>query len=304
MHQIGIVIKRTREYLGITQETLSNGICSVETLSRIENGKHVPNRNHFQALMERMGKSGERYLPFLHSNDIDRFNEFESIERKFFQRKFEEVDILLSSLESQINMDDSINKQLILRLRTLNDYYSGKIDVRSKRIGLLQALKYTIPNFNENQIASSIYSRYEVRLLCNLAATYAEEKNFTHSISLFRKLEQYFSNSKINKEELYQEKSLFLSNYAQVLGQFGNTSSALQMNDAGISICLETGEGERLSTFLYNKGFEMEIYGMNDDSCKKTLLQAYYVAELYNNEKKMAHIAKHWKEKYGDDISA
>lgn len=37
-YRAGDVIRMTRNAVGITQEDLSDGICSVETLSRIENG--------------------------------------------------------------------------------------------------------------------------------------------------------------------------------------------------------------------------------------------------------------------------
>ena len=36
--QFGFMIKHRREELGYTQEDLADGICSVPTLSRIENG--------------------------------------------------------------------------------------------------------------------------------------------------------------------------------------------------------------------------------------------------------------------------
>lgn len=302
MYQIGEVIKRTRESLGMTQEALSSGICSVETLSRIENGKHVPNRAHFQALMERMGKRGERYLPFLRSDDMDVLDEWEKIERKYIQRKFEEVDTLLNAFESRVDMEDPVNRQLVIRLRTLNNYYRGKIDEKEKREGLLQALRCTIPNFNESQISSSVFSRYEVRLLCNIAVSYAEEGNLDRAIVLLRNLEQYFLHTSIDKEERYIEETLLLSNLAQILGQNGNILEALEMNEKGISMCLETGEGERLATFLYNAGFEMELLERNETDCKEKMIQAYYIAELYENKKRMRHIAKHWKERYGSDI--
>lgn len=89
VYVIGQVIKRTREGLGMTQEQLCEGICSVETLSRIENGKRRPNRANFQALMERMGKSGEKYLPSVHSEDMEMMVWWKRIEQLVLKRKFE-----------------------------------------------------------------------------------------------------------------------------------------------------------------------------------------------------------------------
>ena len=40
VYNMGEVIQKRRKSLGITQEQLSEGICSVQTLSRVENGKN------------------------------------------------------------------------------------------------------------------------------------------------------------------------------------------------------------------------------------------------------------------------
>ena len=57
VYNIGNLIKLRREELGLTQEELSDGICSVPTLSRIENGVNPPTRSHAQALLQRLGYS-------------------------------------------------------------------------------------------------------------------------------------------------------------------------------------------------------------------------------------------------------
>lgn len=62
-YQIGEVIRLLRKEKGITQELLSDGLCSVETLSRIENGKHTPSRATLDALMERLGKDSQKFFP-------------------------------------------------------------------------------------------------------------------------------------------------------------------------------------------------------------------------------------------------
>ena len=55
--QFGFMIKHRREELGYTQEDLADGICSVPTLSRIENGERMPTREHFEMLIQRLGYS-------------------------------------------------------------------------------------------------------------------------------------------------------------------------------------------------------------------------------------------------------
>ena len=302
MYQIGEVIKRTRQSLGMTQETLSDGICSVETLSRIENGKHVPSRSNFQALMERMGKCGERYLPFIRSDDMELLEEWRDIERTYLKRKYQEVEVMLDMFEHRIDVKNPINFQQIIRMRAINDYERGKINEREKRKKLFDALRCTMPNCKERDFAFNTLSRCEIRILCNIGASYAEEGDLEQAIVLFRKLEQYFSNTVIDRTERNISEIMLISNLSQTLGRNGDTKEALEMGERGIERCLQAGEGTVLALFLYNVGFEMELLQMEEEYCKERLLQAYYIAELNENKKQMDHIAKHWKKQYGYPI--
>jgi transcriptional regulator with XRE-family HTH domain len=48
----------------MTQEDLSDGICSVSSLSKIENGSQVPSRKTYTLLMQRLGEPGYTYANF------------------------------------------------------------------------------------------------------------------------------------------------------------------------------------------------------------------------------------------------
>ena len=54
---MGEMIKRTRKSMNMSQEELAFGICSVSTLSRIENGLETPARATFEKMVERLGES-------------------------------------------------------------------------------------------------------------------------------------------------------------------------------------------------------------------------------------------------------
>lgn len=52
--RIGDIIRRRREEAGYTQEELAAGICSVPTLSRIENGERIPLKTTLDFLLQRL----------------------------------------------------------------------------------------------------------------------------------------------------------------------------------------------------------------------------------------------------------
>ena len=56
---IGTCIKNRREALGMSQEELCEGYCSVSTISRIENNSQIPSRSLAKGLLGRLGLSDD-----------------------------------------------------------------------------------------------------------------------------------------------------------------------------------------------------------------------------------------------------
>ena len=69
----GKAIREARIKAGLTQEQLSEGVCSVLSLSRIENGSAGVSPVTFQALMAHAGASCEVYPIFANRTDFDCF---------------------------------------------------------------------------------------------------------------------------------------------------------------------------------------------------------------------------------------
>lgn len=303
IYYIGQVIKRTRESLGMSQETLCEGICSVNTLSRIENGKNVPNRANFKALMERMGRSGARYNPFIHVSDVDVMAQSEQFMRLVQKRHYEELDSILDDIEMKIGMDDNVNRQFVMRGRVLSDYHQGRIDEAGKRQGLIEALLCTLPSFDEDNISKRFYTRSEITIICNIATSYAEEANYDKAMKLLRQIEIYFNNTKLDMEERAVSESLFLIILSQTLGRMGDIEDALRIAERAFKLCMGDCRSGNLSTDLYNMAFDMELLKKDEKACKEKLIQAYYVAKLNNNWRQMEHIRKHWIKMYGDTFN-
>lgn len=71
---IGNVVRKCRIGKGITQERLCEGVCSISTLSRIENGEQYPSRKVFTLLVEKMGEEGILYDDYMGDYDYEVFN--------------------------------------------------------------------------------------------------------------------------------------------------------------------------------------------------------------------------------------
>ena len=69
----GIIIKEARLKAGLTQEQLSHGICTLNSLSFIENSRYGVSSSTFQALMAKAGSPCEAYPIFRDSKEFDAF---------------------------------------------------------------------------------------------------------------------------------------------------------------------------------------------------------------------------------------
>lgn len=290
---IGQVIKRTRESLGLTQQELCEGICGLETISRIETGKQIPNRANFQALMERMGKCGEKYLPSVRSGDMEMMAWWKNIESLVAKREFDQFYEEIERFEAEIDLDDRVNWQAVMRIRTLVDFYTDKISGSEKRKRMEDALRCTIPGYREGTVPNGVFSRTEIRILCNIAAGYAEEDNYDIALSMMEQIQQYYADTKIDSRERSEGEVLALANYAQCLGRYGDTEKAIHIGEKAMKISLQENRSSILANILYNIAFEKELMGYDTKECRELLLQAYYVAELNENHKKMQHIKNH-----------
>lgn len=86
-YNVGDMIRLSRIAKKMTQEELSEGVCSVETLSRIENGKHKVKSDTYRQLMEKMYQITEKNYAVCVSRDMELIEE-RNILRMLWQSRF------------------------------------------------------------------------------------------------------------------------------------------------------------------------------------------------------------------------
>lgn len=300
LYHIGEVIKRTRESLGMTQEQLAEGICTAETLSRIETGKRTPNRANFKALMERLGKCGEKYFPYIRVDNYKKMEQWEKILLLNQTHQFEEVLMELEDFERCLDLEDKVNKQAVMRLRALCSYNLGQISAEKKREMLEEALKLTIVQWDGSNIPKGVFTRNESILFCNIAVSYMNEGKLKEALELMRQMQNYFETTRMDEEERCFSEGLLFSNLAQCLGKNGDTKEALETVQKESKRYLRYDMAGRLPGSLYNMAYEMEVQNVDSEVCKEKLIQAYYAADFMGDTKLKEHIREHYEKRYGE----
>lgn len=293
----GEVIRRNRESMGITQEELCDGICSVETLSRIENGKNTPSRANFEALMGRMGKEGKKYLPFLKSREMGVFLLTEEVVLFLSVHDYKRMKQKLTELEQRLDMTEPVNRQYMIRMRAMVDRRLGRISAKEQRERLEEALNCTLPDFSEEVLKKGMLNEQEIRILCNIAMAYMEEEEYRQSISILKMLYKYLES--IHMESKTRILRLVLSNLDHVLGRSGELRKSQKIGKKALDLAKDEGNAGSFVSILYGMAYNDEESHQKKSVCLERLQQAYVLAECTDNQYMMRHIQKHIIKVYG-----
>lgn len=241
-------LKRTRLAMGLSQEELSFGICSVETLSRIENGKRTPNRKKWIQLLERMGRRREQIETVITVEDYEIIELKREFEKKCNRLQKEEAEKLLRELELQLDMSVLKNKIYIHINKVSFEciFYGGENDWRIHE--LYQILQ---EKMKEN---TSIYdyqlTARESNLLTRIALFYYNKKQYKEAIEIHTHVIENYEKQRVLPVFHAREYELQLENIATYLEESQRVKEALEVGEKRIRQLLEIGKGAGLGRSL------------------------------------------------------
>ena len=167
--QLGPIIRSRRMELGLSQEDLADGICSVPTLSRIENGERMPTKNHFEMLMQRLGYSAMSLDFYTDKYDFLTHELKFKIRQAYVAKDFLLANRLLQDYMEILKSDSNIDQQFYLLYNTLlNLERYSKEEARNM---FESALRLTCPSYAGRRIPH-VLSYEEIVLLNNIATCY------------------------------------------------------------------------------------------------------------------------------------
>ena len=302
---IGKIIKQKRMELNLTQEELSEGICDTTTLSRIENGRQAPNNNKLKALLQRLSLPSEKYYTMMSEHELelellkDEVIDFNT--RKLYTEALQKIEQLTPLVEE----DDMLTKQFLLRSRVL----CGKMEdgqvvpytMEEKLELLFHAIRLTIPNFDIDDIGRHWYSLDEMKIINQMAITYAENRRFEDAVDIFQPLMKYLTKKFVINPGTSTTAIMIAYNYANILCAQKRYEKAKEIAQWGYDKCLEWGRSGSLGGLLYVLAECLYHDGKIEES-KDYCMQSYYVFRAMKNIPDMEIIRDNIKEYYNVDL--
>ena len=212
----GLAIREARLKAGLSQEKLSEGICSALSLSRIENGTAGVSPATFQALMAHAGAPCEAFPIFANRNDFDCFYSLKRVKFYVDSWQLKEAYEELEKIEKWGFANNKFYYQEWLLLHSRLQHRSGMGDHSQIHDMLLHAIHISRPDIDFMDFRSLLLSINEIELLIY----YAQEELYIGKpeicLSICAQLSSYLENSKLNfleKDRLLIENAVVYSKY-------------------------------------------------------------------------------------------
>ena len=189
LEHVGQYLSTERKKVNYTQEKISDGICSVESYSRIENGRK-PTRNNYKALTEKIGTENRYYIELVNTGNIDALLLRREISYELFMERNERLPELLEELKTVLGEKEvAKNRQYLEYIETCIERRNNHISEKECCQEYRKILAYSL---DENLIGENkhIYTKIEINLINHIAVCLSrtgEKEQATRLIKLFLK---------------------------------------------------------------------------------------------------------------------
>jgi len=283
-YRLGDIICMTRKSLSITQEKLSEGICSIETLSRVENGKQNPSRDTYELLMERMGRSRERSYSMMSISDYHILERMKLLEDYIEIYEYTRAETVLKEIINTLGKTN-LERQFFIRVESIINYRLNRINAKEFLENLEKAILLTIPQYGKISLAGWPLNFHEAVLMQNISSGYAQNKNYNKAIKILEEANNVMKQSYMDEQQRVILQSTYCSNLSKWYGLIGEYEKAIEVAKDGISICKKHRLGHVLPNLLYGIAWNKEqliekgvLPPERKKECIMYLKQAYYAA--------------------------
>lgn len=296
------VIKKCRVEKAMSQEVLSEGICTPETLSRIESGNRGPNTRNFRALMEKLETGLDYYNGGLDTNDFLLLEKKLELDRAISLSKWEEAHQMLNVLKEQLDMSRPQNKRIIQADENCILFNEGKLGLKEFLKSCEQAIGCENEKWRTEAFWNQFFTGYKVRIMNFIACIYRVDNQHDNAIFILEHVLEQLVNSKVELEDRSRSSMLVIGNLSSWYGASGQLEKCIETCEAGIKLCIKCGRAMSLGEFFGNKAEAMnEKAGSATEKSRHYLRWAYYISDLIEARSTTAYTDTYYRSQYESD---
>ena len=235
------VIRGIRRAKGMTQEEVAEGICSVSSLSKMENGSQVPSRKKFQELMERLGETGYSYAHFFSGREAERQRQRKELIRALeFGRSEQAEEILWKARKTYTQQDRSERQFWKMGELLWRQLYTQTYEDYAQRCIEVFLMTRTWPDWR-NRTPAQRFTRVELLLLNNAGLGYFWQGRFGEALQIYLRLYGMLEHDQDKLPDYKRKKAVICGNMSACFAGLGQMQEAWRYYERGIRCIREQG---------------------------------------------------------------
>lgn len=242
------VIRKERKACGISQEELSEGICTPESLSRVESGKRSPSNRNMEYLLEKIHRKRERINSAVIAERYEAIVLEKEITKSVEFSEFEKIDELLKNLENILCTSAIENKQYLLTERIRIALQKGELSYEEGVVALYDSLKMTLPN--KINIYNCRLKHRESNILNQIACQHSLHHKKEEAIEIWKKLITNYEESLVLPVFRIRDWELMMGNLAGTMEELNILDETLEICNKSLKVELSVGKGNGIGRSL------------------------------------------------------
>ncbi|MFQ9510449.1 MAG: helix-turn-helix domain-containing protein [Lachnospiraceae bacterium] len=236
LYLIHELIRKKRKGIQLSQEQLSDQICAVETLSRMEGGKHTPSIRKYEALSKKLSLQ-QQYVFEVETEQMDALKLAWSVSTAVRLRDYFDLSGKIEALADKLDTNIVTNEQYILLSRIEEGFLSDRFRACELLAQCRKGLTRTIGDFH-NALSDKILNSEEVKLFLYLAIGHRMEGDFEKALEILHGLYVVYKSSNV-KMEYHEAVELLYIQLSKTLFLKKEFGQALVLAEEGICHCLK-----------------------------------------------------------------
>ncbi|MBO5097739.1 MAG: helix-turn-helix transcriptional regulator [Agathobacter sp.] len=277
------MLREVREVKHISQEKLSDGICSQETLARVEAGR-TPNKKKFYQIWKKLGIERERYYGLIESSDFVIYEKVREFNRIREAGRESEAMALFKEIEKSLDLSILQNKQYIERERICQKLARKEIAQEEAIIQLEELLHLTMSEISEREGIYRCPYRGEFFVINMIAKVYKLMGREESALKLYETVYKKCVDEQIGMLHQVGIGILLYINYLGVLELLNKLEEAKIIAREGLIFTINCKRVDVAASILGNLScvYEKEKTLSNLEKC---LRNSYYLLDFCKEEK-------------------
>lgn len=299
------VLRDYRAANNLSQEEMSFGLFSTETLSRAENGKHALSVDNYHAIRSKLSMDEDYFNPRLNTDDYHILEKMDRVHREVTVDNYDKASELLSEVKQEMQKDgtysDAYNRNYIEAINVC-------ILLAQKKVWgeqLIAACEKVLGCRYEDIFTESFWNRFlskDKADMLNLMAITTPKTDPGKSIFIWEHMLDKLEKSRLPLADRRTSAMPVIINLSTIYGITGRYQDCIDMCEKGIQICLETGHCTKLGKLIGNDVETRMILSGEKETYREVFQQVYYLNDMYGIVRSIDYYNKFYMENFDKDI--